>query len=367
MPGQITPCHQPPKNICILRLSAIGDVCHAVAMVQQIQKFWPKTAITWVIGKIEASLLEGLPGVEFVIFDKAKGICEYSRLRSHFRRQLSGTKFDILLHMQTAIRASLVSFCIPAKKKIGFDWARAREAQWLFVKYKISPQNQPHVVDGFLAFARAIGVPEEKPTWNMPIEDGSRRWVQQNLPDAYCVICPSASKAERNWMVERYVELVLYVVEKGVAVALCGGPAAHEVELAKQIQALVENTTNNKNAGICNLVGQTSLKLLLAVLEQAQFVVSPDTGPAHMAVTVNTPVIGLYAHSNPARTGPYSSLPFVVSVYDEVIQQQCGQAVHQLPWGTRAKGENLMEKITVTAVKEKVDLVLEASRISAEG
>ena len=59
-----------PKSLCLLRLSAIGDVCHAVAMVQHIQRHWPETKITWVIGKIEANLLAGLPGVEFVIFDK---------------------------------------------------------------------------------------------------------------------------------------------------------------------------------------------------------------------------------------------------------------------------------------------------------
>ena len=62
-----------PNDICILRLSAIGDVCHAVSAVQAIQRHYPAANITWVIGKVEAALLEGLPGVEFVFFDKKVG------------------------------------------------------------------------------------------------------------------------------------------------------------------------------------------------------------------------------------------------------------------------------------------------------
>ena len=133
MPGQLSV----PKKLCLLRLSAIGDVCHAVAMVQHIQRQWPKTEITWVIGKVEASLLQGLPGVEFVIFDKRAGLKGYQDLR----QQMRSRQFDVLLHMQVALRASVASLCIPAKVKIGFDSQRAKEAQWLFTNKKIAVQN----------------------------------------------------------------------------------------------------------------------------------------------------------------------------------------------------------------------------------
>jgi heptosyltransferase I len=87
MLGQISA----PKNLCLLRLSAIGDVCHAVAMVQNIQRQWPNTKITWVIGKIEASLLQDLSGVEFIIFDKRAGLKGFRDLR----QTLKGRKFDV--------------------------------------------------------------------------------------------------------------------------------------------------------------------------------------------------------------------------------------------------------------------------------
>ena len=118
-----------PNDICILRLSAIGDVCHAVSAVQAIQAYYPKASITWVIGKVEAALLDGLPGVKFVIFDKKQGKIAYQQLRKAFKNK----QFDVLLHMQVALRANLAARCIPAKVKIGFDWHRAKEAHSLFI------------------------------------------------------------------------------------------------------------------------------------------------------------------------------------------------------------------------------------------
>ena len=90
------------------------------------------------------------------------------------------------------------------------------------------------------------------------------------------------------------------------------------------------------------------------LLKHAHLVIAPDTGPAHMATTVGTPVVGLYAHSNPRRTGPYNDLDRVVSVYDECVEKQKGKPWDALPWGARAKGSQLMEKITVDMVKQKV-------------
>jgi heptosyltransferase I len=88
------------------------------------------------------------------------------------------------------------------------------------------------------------------------------------------------------------------------------------------------------------------------VLKQAKLVLAPDTGPLHMAVTQGTPVIGLYAHSNPGRTGPYFYRQYTVSVYPQVIAIQFDAPVK---WGTRAKGEHLMALIEVDEVKAQFD------------
>ncbi len=350
-------CHQAPnsncldlsdaESLCLLRLSAIGDVCHAVAMVQAIQRRYPQLKITWVLGKVEYQLLKHLDGVEFVIFDKSQGWRSYANLK----RDLKGRKFDVLLHMQVALRATIASLAISAKIRIGFDRFRAKEGQWLVTNHAIEPQATPHVLEGFMGFAKAIGVTDLTPSWNIPVPAEDTEYAKALIPDEsqVLVICAAASKAERNWLPERYAAIADYAVTKGYRVVLCGGPTPLEKELAEKIQAASKSNLDNQ-------VGKTSLLQLLAILKQASVVLAPDTGPAHMAVTQGTPVIGLYAHSNPGRTGPYTSLGSVVSVYDDVIRQQ---KQGKIPWGTRAKGEHLMQLIEVEAVIAKFDQVCE--------
>lgn len=334
-----------PQSLCILRLSAIGDVCHAVAMVQQIQRQWPRIKITWVIGKVEVMLLDDLIGVEFVVFDKKAGFKGYQALW----QQLRGRNFDVLFHMQVALRASIVSLCIPAKIKIGFDRTRAKEGQWLFTNQKILPQNHPHVLDGFMGFAQSLGLVTEKPTWSMPITDQQQLWASERLSaeKPIAVISPAASKAERNWHSEGYAAIADHLTERGFSVVLCGGPTTMEKLLAEEIIYLAKHS-------LTNIVGETNLKQLLAVLKVAYLVIAPDTGPAHMAVTVNTPVIGLYAYSNPHRTGPYNYQHYVVSCYKHNVEQQYKKSLAKLPWGIRAKGSNLMNTITISQVKNKI-------------
>ena len=165
------------------------------------------------------------------------------------------------------------------------------------------------------------------------------------------VISPAASKAERNWHSEGYAKIADHFIERGFAVVICGGPTTAEKLLAEEINTLSQHT-------LINLVGETTLKQLLAILKLAHVVIAPDTGPAHMAVTVGTPVIGLYAHSNPHRTGPYLYQDYVVSCYQSSVQQQYKTPVAQLPWGIRAKGNGLMNAITVGQVKDKIKQVI---------
>lgn len=335
------------NSLCLLRLSAIGDVCHAVAMVQAIQRQYPLLQITWVIGKLEYQLLKHLPGIEFVIFDKSQGWRSYFNLH----KALKGRRFDVLLHMQVALRATLASLAISAKIRVGFDRARAKEGQWLVTNHRVEPLAEPHVLDGFMGFAKAIGVSDITPSWNIPVPQADTEFAQRQIADGekVLVICAAASKAERNWLPERYAAVAQHAVNKGYRVILCGGPTALEKTLAETI-------ANACSAKLDNLVGKTSLTQLLALLKRASLVLAPDTGPAHMAVTQGTPVIGLYAHSNPGRTGPYLSQQYVVSAYQEAIaSQQRGE----VKWGTRAKGEHLMVLISVEAVIEKFDQVIQ--------
>ena len=114
-------------NICILRLSALGDVSHVLPVVRVIQEQAPDIDITWVCGKLEHQILSGIEGVRFVVFDKKAGIRAYRDLR----RNLAGERFDYLLHMQVAMRANIASTRIKATTKLGWVKARSRDLhQW---------------------------------------------------------------------------------------------------------------------------------------------------------------------------------------------------------------------------------------------
>ncbi|MDM7859272.1 glycosyltransferase family 9 protein [Alteromonas sp. ASW11-36] len=333
-----------------MRLSAIGDVCHAVAMVQAIQAARPDIQITWVIGKIEYQLLKDLPDIEFVVFDKKQG----KQARVDLKQRFADTVFDALFMMQVAFRANWASTVINAKVKIGFDKKRSKELHGLFTNCQIAEQQHAHVLEGFMGFANAIGVATPaQPKWQMPMSEADLTAAEQ-LHDgsgSYAVICPAASKAERCWQTSRYAQVADHLHERGLKVYVCGAPSPLDTRLADEIVAQAKHPVHN-------LVGKTSLKQLLAFIQRAELVIAPDTGPAHMATTVGTPVIGLYAHSNPRRTGPYNNLDNVVSVYDIVIEQQTGKKWQALSWGKRAKGDDLMALIEVKMVVQQIEQLL---------
>ncbi|MGF1762529.1 glycosyltransferase family 9 protein [Aliivibrio kagoshimensis] len=338
-----------PKSICILRLSAIGDVCHAVSAVQAIQSHWPSTKITWIVGKIEAQLIHDLPNINVVVFDKKTGFAGMK----HVWKQLGDQKFDALLHMQLALRASILTLGIKAKYKVGFNRKRAKEGQWLFTNKKITDTASAHVLDSFFSFAQFIGVPKSVPFWNIPLSADDNDFAINAFPTKgkTVVISPAASKDERNWSMEGYAQIADYALEQGCNVVLCGSPAPREIELGKRI-------TQKMSGEVINLIGKTSLKQLTAVLKRADVVIAPDSGPAHIATTQGTPVIGLYAHSNPKRTGPYNDLDRVVSVYEHHAQKQHNKPIDQLAWSTRVKGEDLMSDITVERVKNSLSPII---------
>lgn len=336
-----------PFKLCILRLSAIGDVCHAIAMVTAIRAQKPNVEITWVIGKIEYELAKYVEGVNFVVYDKKTGRAGKKTLK----KQLEHTTFDALFVMQVALRANLLSRAIKAKRRIGFDSKRAKEGHSLFINERIDAQQHAHVLEGFMGFAKTLGVSVQSPSWQIDIPEQALNMVAEELSEPFVVICPAASKAERSWTAEGYAKLIDYIASKGYKAVLCGGPGKLDNDISEQILAFTSNVYKN-------MVGKTSLIELLAVLKHAKVVVAPDTGPAHMATTQRTPVVGLYAHSNPRRTGPYLSLVHTASVYEASIQQQTGKHWQDLPWGKRAKGDTLMQQISFEQVCEKMQDLL---------
>ena len=338
---------KPPKSICILRLSAIGDISHTLPVVRTIQRAWPQTKITWIIGKTEYSLVHDIPDIEFIVFDKKQKLNSYITIY----KQLKNRHFDILLHMQMSLRASLISILIKSAIKLGFDKTRAKDLQWLFTNSKIDYKPEQHVVDSFFCFTEALGINEPILQWDIPIPSSDIAYIKSLLPQnvPLMVISPCSSMAYRNWTAERYAELANYAYKThGLTIVLSGGKTTIEQEYARKIQDYAQ-------CPIIDLIGKTSLKQLLALLKLSRLVVSPDAGPAHLATAVDTPVIGLYASTNPDRARPYLSAEYVVNKYPEAVLNKFGKAVSEVPWGTRIRDAGTMELISVSDVCSMLD------------
>ena len=344
----------PPDSICLIRLSAIGDVCHVAAVVHGIQSRYPTAQITWIIGRTEYELLKDLPGVEFVVFDKARGLAAYREIRKAMKNR---KPFDLLLHMQTSFRSNLLALLINANKKIGFPRAKSKELHSLVVNARIQDQSEFHVLDVLKGFARSIGISDFDAHWNIPVPLPAVEKAIHLIPTTggAVVIAPSASNAERNWLPERYAEVADFCIDRGFDVIVTGSPASSDIEMANSICGHAKHT-------LTNMAGQTTLKELLAICRRARLVIGPDSGTLHMATTQNTPAIGLYAHSNPKRTGPYLSLNNVVDVYNASLDA-LGIPPEKRRWGLRLKGKDLMRAISVSMVIESLTPFLEDSDV----
>jgi heptosyltransferase I len=328
-----------PRSICLLRLSALGDATHVVPLVRTLRAAWPDARLAWVIGRAEHRLLEGLEGVGFVEYDKRSGLSGMRAIRRHF----SGGRFDALLQLQVAARANLLSAFIPARRRIGYDRARARDLHGLFVNERIAARRGMHVLDAIGSFAEQLGIKQTQVHWDLPVPAAARDWAAAQWPadgTPTLLISPCSSHVLRNWRPERNAAVANHAAARGWRVVLCGGRSALERETADAILASMA-------VPALDLVGKDTLKQLPALLERADLVMTPDSGPMHIANAMGTKVLGLHAASNPARSGPYSDQRYCVDRYDAAARRFLGKPETALRWGTRIERPGVMDLVTV--------------------
>lgn len=332
-------------------------------VVRAIQRAWPQTELTWIVGRVEHQLLAGLDGVKFVILDKGRGLRGYADVRRQLRRR----RFDALLHMHASMRANLASLMVAADVRIGMDRARAHDGQWLFCNRRISARPRQHVMDGLFEFARVLGLKPGEPRWDIPLSSDDRTFAGHHFDGSQPALIISPVSGQRlrnyrNWRAERYAAAADYASRQyGAKVLLCGGSTRLESDYGGEICRLARG-------GIVNLIGRTTLKQLLALLERATVLLCPDSGPAHMATAVGTPVVGLYATSNRHRTGPYLSQHLVADSYPQAVEQAFGKSVEEIRWGRRVRDPGAMDLISVADVTRKLDAAFgEKGRSSGTG
>ncbi|WP_246058621.1 glycosyltransferase family 9 protein [Luteibacter pinisoli] len=326
------------SSLCILRTSAIGDVTHVVPLIRTLQAQAPGTALTWLVGKLERKLVGDLPGVEFITFDKGKG----REGMREVRQALAGRRFDALLHMQVALRSNLLSLAVKADRRIGYDHARSKDLHGLFVNERIAARTGEHVLDAMASFIEPLGLKQTEVRWDIPVPDDAHAWAAEQLPGdtPTLLVSPMSSHTVRNWRVDRYAALIDHAAARGMRVALVGGPSPAERELADQILAAVTHTP-------MDLTGKDTLKRFMALLGRSSMILTPDSGPMHMANAAGTKVLGLHAASNPHRSGPYSDRRWCVDRYDAASRKFFGKPASEIPWGTKIEKEGVMDLVEV--------------------
>ena len=338
------------KNICLVRLSAIGDVCNVTAVARSIKENHPNAKITWIIGKVESTLVKNIEDIEFIIFDKNKGIREYFNIY----KKLKNRRYDVALLLHASVRANLISLMLRAPIKIGYDRERARDLQWLIANRKISSTSGKHVLEAMFDFLRLIDIKDNEPGWDLPLSSKNSSYIEPLLSKkkVNVVLSPFSSQRLhnfRNWNNGNYAKIIDYLIEKyNCKVFITGDNSDLVKKSGDEIVSLCKHT-------VVNLIGKTSLEDLVILINNTNLVISPDSAAVHISVALDTPVIGLYASSNPKRTGPYNNVDLTVNAYPEACIKYFGKTEDNVTWGKRIRNRDVMNLIKTDDVKEKID------------
>jgi len=210
------------------------------------------------------------------------------------------------------------------------------------------------VLDSFMGFVQACGIEPAAPRWDLHLPAQALEYGRGIVTDdrPTLLISPCSSHPARNWPAERYAAVANYAAAAHrMRVVLVGGRSAVEREFGLKI-------TEFAAAPVVNQIGKDTLPQLLGLLSMSTALLSPDSGPAHMATMVGLPVIGLYAATNPARAGPYYSRQWCVDKYDEAAQKFLGKPAAQIPWTTKIERAGVMDLIGVSDVTAKLDALV---------
>lgn len=337
----------PPESVCIVMLSAIGDAVHVLPVANALRRAWPETKISWIIQPIPKLLVEGHSAIdELIIYRRRRGINAWAGF-AELGQCLKGRRFDLALALQVYFKAGLIMGMLPARRKLGFDAARARDANWLFTNERVSAHTPQHVQEQYLEFVRHLGIDPEPVEWGIHLSDQEQE-AQARFFGAFdrpaCAVVVGTSRPAKNWTAEGYAR-VLEELEftHGLQPILVGGPSPVEREMANRILGLTK-------AHPLDTLGD-DLRRAVYLLDGSALTVSPDTGPLHISRALGTPVVGLYGYTNPKRSGPYRRFyDLVVDGYAEFPGEEYPVSMEYRDGMTRITTEMVLEKVEL-AVK----------------
>ena len=342
-----TQANGPIGSVCIVMLSAIGDAVHVLPVANALKRSWPDVRISWIIQPTLRALVEGHAAIdELIVFERRRGGLRSWTNFADLGHYVRGKHFDLALALQVYLKAGIVVGMLPAKRKLGFDTARARDANWIFTNERIPPQPPQHVQAQYFEFLHYLGVDPEPVEWDIPIADQDREAQASffsELDKPACSVVVATTKPRKNWTAEGYARILEEIESThGLQPILVGGPSKLEREMADEILSLTK-------AHPIDAIGD-DLRRLVYLLDGSALTVSPDTGPLHISRALETPVVGIYGCTNPKRSGPYRRYyDLVVDGYAEFPGEEYPISMDQ---------RNGMKRVTAEMVLEKVDLAV---------
>ena len=320
------------SSICILRLSSIGDITHMIPVINTLLNHSPESNITWIIGKTEYELVKNIKGIEFIVFDKNRSFDSIKVLR----KSLKGRRFNFLLHMQKSLRSRIISFFVRAEKKYNYG--------------NVKVQDRYHVLDTFFLFLQNLGISKKILDWSINIDQNHNIL---KIKKDYVVLNPFTSSRRfnfREWEINNYIAICKYLSDTyDINSVIVGGKNNYEIDESKKI---------GPEKFIHNLVGKTNLQELYNILKCCKFYIGPDSGTLHIASMLRKPVIGLFATSNPLRTGPYNNMDYIVNKYEIALKKYNNKSINEVKWGARIRNNQAMSLITQKDVIDMIDKIL---------
>jgi heptosyltransferase I len=328
-------------RVAIVMLSAIGDAVHVLPVVTAIRRHAPGCHITWVLQPGPASLVRGHPAVDdVVIFHRRGGLGAFRAVA----RELRSRRFDLVIDLQTSLKAGIITLLSGAPVRLGFDRARAKDLNTLFTNRRIPPARNQHVQDQYFEFLAELGIEPRPVEWLLgprPEERAAQRAFFAGIERPVVSMVIATSNPHKDWVAERWAALVdLLYEEFGLQPLLVGGRSARELETERFI---MERARHRPLSAL-----GAPLRELVWQLDGSALVISLDTGPMHMAVALRRPVIALMGYNNPRRVGPYDRFhDLVIDAYGDEGED----------YGiSRAHRPDRMQRITVDQVAAKVRL-----------
>ena len=330
----------PPREIAIVMLTAVGDVVHVLPVVNSLRAAWPEARITWIVQPGPGGLVANHPHVdELILFDRKKGWRAFRDLRAATGRK----RFDLVLALQDYLKAGLITALLRADRKIGLDRARARDLNWLFTTEQVPPRSRRHTQDQYLEFLEHLGVPARLDWTGLGPNDEERERYAGLLPPhpgPTVALVIGTSRPAKEWPEERYAELIDRMhTELGARAILVGGRSPREEEAAARIAALARHPPLD--------LREWDLRRVAYLLERAAVVVSPDTGPLHIAVALGTPSVALMGYTNPKRVGPYRFRDLMVDAFGDPGEDYGVDAGYREGRMSRIEVEQVMAKVRI--------------------